>query len=161
MAFKLPHSEEMLSDKNRFINEDEFKAEKLSVKIRPLKINSNIRDQSCIVTFPRGSYENRLTRSSVEEIMKIQWGDLYAHVKHFGNIDFSRKWIFHFDTQENCEIAVAKELFINKLRIKPTHATKKFNTLKIDRVPLYVDLNDLAAVLLGVPGISGKFVDIS
>ena len=113
MAFKLPHSEEMLSDKNRFINEDEFKAEKLSVKIRPLKINTNIRDQSCIVTFPRGSYENRLTRSSVEEIMKIQWGDLYAHVIHFGNIDFSRKWIFHFDTQENCEIAVAKELFIN------------------------------------------------
>ena len=77
--------------------EDEFKACNISVEVRSPKINVNIRDKSCIVIFPRGMSDERLTRHSVEQLMISQWGELYEHVIQFGNIDFSRKWIFTFD----------------------------------------------------------------
>ena len=141
------------------MNEDEWKAANASVQIRAPKINSSIRDRSCIVTFPKGTSDQRLTRSLVEEIMKREWGVLFSHVLSFGNIDFSRQWVFHFDTLENNDRAVSKEIFINNQRIKTIHATRKFNQLKIDWIPLWKNLDDLKEILKEVEGINGKFVD--
>ena len=52
---------------NKYNNEDHFKATHLSVEVRPPKINSSIRDRSCIVVFPRGDNPSRLNRGSVDE----------------------------------------------------------------------------------------------
>ena len=143
-----------------FYSEDEMKAATMSIKIKAPKINSNVRDLSCIVTFPRGTSDNRLTRPSVEVIMKREWSELFDHVISFGNIDFSRKWVFKFDTIQNVEKAVAKELFINGNRVKTDHATRKFNILKVDWVPIWTDLDDLAEIIKNINGTSGQFVDI-
>ena len=144
---------------NTFINEDEMKASTMSVEIKAPKINTGVRDQSCIVIFPKGSCEGRLNRSMVEIIMKREWGDLFEHVISFGNIYFSR-WIFCFDNINNNDLAVSKEIFINGNRIKTSHATKKFNILKVDWIPIWTDLDDLAEIIRNVKGVSGKFVDI-
>ena len=141
-------------------NEDEFKASTMSVEIQCPKINTNIRDKSCIVVFPRGTSDNRLNRTIVEEIMRNEWKDLFNHVLSFGNMDFSRKWIFHFDTMQNNDRAVAKEIYINNLRVKTVHATKRFNILKIDWVPFWTNLDDLAKIVTNIDGISGQFIDI-
>ena len=117
---------------NRFVNEDELKAETMSIQIRSPKVDTSIRDKSCIIVFPRNLSESKLTRISIEKIMRDQWGELFDNITTFGNIDFSRKWIFSFDTVENNEKAVAKVIFVNNLRINAYHATKKFNIIKID-----------------------------
>ena len=143
-----------------YANEDEMKAQRMSVQIKAPKINSNIRDKSCIVTFPRDTSENKLTRAVVETVMKREWGELFNNVRSYGNIDFSRRWIFHFDTEKNNEEAVQKEIFINGSRVKTEHATRKFNMLKIDWVPLWTNLEDLAQIFKGINGVSGQFVDI-
>ena len=145
---------------NKYNNEDHFKATHLSVEVRSPKINSSIRDRSCIVVFPRGDNPSRLNRGSVEEVMMREWGELYKHVVHFGNIDFSRKWVFTFDTTYYNDLAVSKEIFINKMRIKTVHATRKFNELKVDWVPTFTNLDDLAEVICELEGVTGKFVDI-
>ena len=102
------------------------------MEVRTPKIKENIRDKSCIVIFPKNTNQTRLNRVAVSELMKQKWGELFEHVVHFGNVDFSRKWIFSFDTHENNERAITKEIFINEQRIKAFHATKKYNHLKID-----------------------------
>ena len=146
---------------NRFVNEYELKAEKMSVELKAPKINASIRDTSLILIFPKTAFKERLTRSKVEEIMIEKWGhELYSHVIHFGNVDFSRRWCFHLDSHEANDRAVAKEIFHEGKRIKAFHATKKFNEIKVDWVPVWVDLDDLAALICGVNGITGKFVDI-
>ena len=142
-----------------FANEDELKATTMSVEIESPRIDESIRDKSCIVFFPRGISENRLNRVLVEEIMRNEWKDLFDHVISFGNIDFSRKWIFHFDSTDNNNKAVAKEIFINGNRIKAIHATKKFNILKIDYVPLWINLHDLGQKIQNIPGVTGQLVD--
>ena len=151
---------EMNFQLSRFSSEDEFKAKTMSYHIRAPKVNTSIRDKSCIISFPRGTHENKLTRLSVREIMIKYWGaNLFDHVKAFGNIDFSRKWIFTFDTEENNDLAVSKDIFINGIRVKLNHATKKFNVIKIDWVPTFLELEDLIEIINGVDGISGKLVD--
>ena len=147
-------------DLTHYANEDDLKADKYSVEIKSPKIKENIRDKSCVIIFPRNTNENRLNRVAVTELMKIKWGPLFNHVVHFGNVDFSRKWVFCFDTHENNETAITKEIFVNNQRIKAYHATKKFNYLKIDWVPPYTDLEDLATIISNVEGVTGKFVDI-
>ena len=142
-----------------YVNEDDLKASTMSIQIDSPQINHSIRDKSCIVFFPRGITESRLNRNLVEELMSREWGDLFNHVLSFGNIDFSRKWIFHFDNNSNNDRAVAKEIFINGTRVKTIHATRKFNILKIDYVPLWIDLDDLGHKLTKVKGISGQHVD--
>ena len=157
MARRNPITENDFKMKS-FVSEDDLKTELFSVEIQTPKINSNVRDRSCIVTFPR--IENtRLNRATVENIMKEQWGDLFNNVISYGNIDFSRRWVFNFDTLENNDRAVAKEVFINGSRIKTTHATRKFNILKIDWVPLWTNLDDLSEIIKKVGGVTGKFVD--
>ena len=79
---------------SHYASEEDFRAAKFSKEIRAPKINNSIRNRSCIVIFPRGISESRLTRVSVEEMMSEQWGDLYSHVVKFGTINFARKWIF-------------------------------------------------------------------
>ena len=144
---------------DRFVNEYELKAEKMSVELKAPKINTSIRDTSLIVIFPKN--KERLTRSKVEEIMSERWGpELYSHVIHFGNIDFSRRWLFHLDSHESNDLAVAKEIFYEGKGIKAFHATKKFNEIKVDWVPIWVDLNDLASLICGVSGVTGQFIDI-
>ena len=64
----------------KFANEDSLKASKFSVHIQAPRINTNIRDCSCIVTFPRDTSENRLTRALVETVMKRERGDLFKNV---------------------------------------------------------------------------------
>ena len=145
------------TDISRFASELEFKKHTMSIEIQAPKINENIRDKSCIIIFPRVNY--RLNRTVVTEIMTAKWGELFKHVVHFGNVDFSKKWIFCFDSHENNERAVAKDIFIEGNKIKAFHATKKFNILKLDWVPPYTDLNDLAAVIREVQGVTGNFVD--
>ena len=147
-------------DVTHFANEDDLKAALYSVEVRTPKIKENIRDKSCIVIFPKNTNQTRLNRVAVSELMKQKWGELFEHVVHFGNVDFSRKWIFSFDTHENNERAITKEIFVNEQRIKAFHATKKYNHLKIDWVPPFTDLDDLAKVIGSVPGVTGKFVDI-
>ena len=142
---------------SRFASEAEFKMQHMSIEIKAPKINENIRDKSCVIIFPRVNY--RINRTVVTQIMKEKWGELFNHVVHFGNVDFSKKWIFCFDTHENNERAIAKDIFIDSNRIKAFHATKKFNILKLDWVPPYTDLNDLSAVIRDVNGITGSFVD--
>ena len=154
MARRNPITENDFKMKS-FVSEDDLKTELFSVEIQTPKINSNVRDRSCIVTFPR--IENtRLTRATVENIMKEQWGDLFNNVISYGNIDFSRRWVFNFDTLENNDRAVAKEVFINGSRIKTTHATRKFNILKIDWVPLWTNLDDLSEIIKKVGGSQGN-----
>ena len=116
-----------------FLNENDFKAQTMSVEIKTPKIKENIRDKSCIIFFPKMNI--RLNRIEVANIMKDKWGELFDHVVHFGNVDFSKKWIFCFDSHENNERAIEKQIYINDSRIMAYHATKKFNTLKIDWVP--------------------------
>ena len=140
-----------------FLNENDFKAQTMSVEIKTPKIKENIRDKSCIIFFPKMNI--RLNRIEVANIMKDKWGELFDHVVHFGNVDFSKKWIFCFDSHENNERAIEKQIYINDSRIMAYHATKKFNTLKIDWVPPYTDLLDLSAVIREVKGITGTFVD--
>ena len=144
---------------NQFVSEEDFKAERLSCEIPSPKINNSIRDRSCLITFPMGVSENKITRVVVEEMMSEKWGDLYKHVVNLGNVDFNRKWIFTFDSEANCDLAVQKTIFINEKRVKAIHATKKFNSLKISYIPLWVCLDDLAEIIKSVPGISGRFVD--
>ena len=139
---------------NSFITEDEMKAAKFSVEIEAPTIKNNIRDRSCIVQFPKGSSEFRLNRSIVETIMRREWGTLFEHVISFGNVDFSRRWVFAFDNLDNNDLAVAKEIYINNSRVKTTHATRKFNILKIDWVPLWTNLDNLAKIIKKVKGIS-------
>ena len=91
--------------------------------------------------------------------MRQQWGELFDHVISFGNIDFSRRWTFCFDNSHNNDLAVAKEIYINDIRVKAVHATKKFNILKIDWVPLWTNLDDLANIIKNVEGVNGQFVD--
>ena len=143
-----------------FVSEDDLKASTMSVKIKCPKIETSVRERSCIVSFPRGTSENRLNRVIVENIMRNEWGVLFYHVVSFGNIDFSRKWIFHFDSDQNNDIAVAKEMFINVLKVKTTHATKRMINLKIDWVPLWVNLDDLAKIIQDINGVTGQFIDI-
>ena len=88
------------SNTHTYANEDQMKAHLMSVQIKAPKINSNIRDKSCIVTFPRGTSNEKLTRAVVETVMTREWGDLFKNVLSYGNIDFSRRWIFHFDSEE-------------------------------------------------------------
>ena len=153
MARRNPITENDFKMKS-FVSEDDLKTELFSVEIQTPKINSNVRDRSCIVTFPR--IENtRLNRATVENIMKEQWGDLFNNVISYGNIDFSRRWVFNFDTLENNDRAVAKEVFINGSRIKTNHATRKFNILKIDWVPLWTNLDDLSEIIKKVGGVTG------
>ena len=144
---------------NKYVSEDDWKSHNVSTLIKAPKINTSIRDKSCIVQFPKNSFENRLTRAVVEETMRKQWGTLFDNVLSFGNIDFSRKWVFSFNSIENNELAIAKEIFINEKRVKTEHATRKFNTLKIDWVPLWTSIDDLAEVIKGVSGVSGRYVD--
>ena len=132
----------------------------LSVLVEAPGIDTDIRDKSCIVQFPRNSYEGKMNRSIVQEIMRKEWGQLCNNVIQFGNIDFSRKWIFQFDTLENNEFAVAKDIFLNGFKIKTTHATKKFNNLKVDWVPGWTNLELLGNVLKKVKGISGRLCNI-
>ena len=119
-----------------FTSEDELKAAMMSVEIATPKENENVRDRSCIVSFPRGASDMWLNRQIVKDILAREWGTLFKNVISFGNIDFSRKWVFFFDTMENNDKAVAKEIFINGIRVKTEHATRKFKILKIDWVPL-------------------------
>ena len=144
---------------NRFANEDELKAVTMAVTVRSPKVNHSVRDKSCIMTFPCGTHESKLTRLSVQDIMKSQWGDLYNHVTAFGNIDFSRKWVFSFDTEENNDKAVSKVISINGIMIKVEYATKKFNTVKIDWYPTFLSVEDLADIVCGLEGVTGKFFD--
>ena len=160
-ATRIAYTGENKFDMSCFTSEDELKAHMYSVKIESPKINESVRDQSVVITFPRGSYSERLTRGVLEKIMKEKWGDeLFDHVVHFGNVDFSRRWIFHFDSQAATDKAVSTEIFLNNYRIIATHATKKFNIIKIDWVPVYVQLQDLANLICKVKGVTGKFVDI-
>ena len=101
-----------------FVNEDELKAAMMSVEISAPKENDNVRDRSCIVSFPRGTSNVRLNRQIVKEILTREWGTLFDNVISFGNIDFSRKWVFYFNTIENNDRAVAKEIFLNGTRVK-------------------------------------------
>ena len=154
----------VITDKNfnitTFVSEDDMKEKCMSINIQAPKINPSIRDRSCIVIFPKCSSENRLNRAVVEDIMKGEWGDLFDHVISYGNIDFSRKWLFCFDSEENNDIAVAKEIFIKGKRVNASHATRKFNFLKVDWVPIWTQLDDLAQIIKNVPGVSGNFDDI-
>ena len=52
-----------------------------------------------------------------------------------------------------------KEIFIDNQRIKTILATRKFNQLKIDWIPLWTNLEDLKEILKEVEGINGRFVD--
>ena len=74
-----------------FANEDDLKMKLMSVNIDTPKINPCMRDKSCMIIFPKGSSENRLNRKVVEDIMRREWGDLFDHVRSYGNVDFSRK----------------------------------------------------------------------
>ena len=74
-----------------FANEDDWKCSNLSEEIEAPVINSNIRDKSWVVQFPKNSFENRINRGVVEKIMRAEWGTLFNKVISFGNIDFSRK----------------------------------------------------------------------
>ena len=65
------------------------------------------------MTFPNGCSEGRLTHSVVENIMRREWGDLFEHVVSYGNIDFSRRWLFYFNSEKSNDMAVSKEIFIN------------------------------------------------
>ena len=113
---RVTYSKDNKFDMSCFTSEDELKAHLYSVKIESPKINESVRDQSVIITFPRGSYSDRLTRGAIEKIMKEKWGEeLYSHVIHYGNVDFSRRWIFHFDSQMATDKAVATEVFLNNL----------------------------------------------
>ena len=142
-----------------FANEDDLKMKLMSVNIDTPKINPCIRDKSCIITFPKGSSENRLNRKVVEDIMRREWGDLFDHVRSYGNVDFSQKWVFCFDTVENNDLAFAKEVFINNKRVNASHATRKFHILKVDWVSVWTELDDLAQIITKVPGVTGKYVD--
>ena len=127
---KNPINKEMIIP-DRFVNEYELKAEKMSVELKAPKINASIRDTSLIVIFAKTAFKERLTRSKVEEIMIEKWGnELYSHVIHFGNVDFSRRWLFHLDSHESNDRAVAKEIFHEGKRIKAFHATKNLMKLK-------------------------------
>ena len=132
---------------SHYASEEDYRAEKLSIPVRAPKVNKSIRDKSCIIIFPKGISQNRLTRASVEEMMSEQWGDLYKHVINFGTINFARKWIFSFDTEENNNEAVKRDIFINRKKVKAFHATKKFNELKVDYIPLWTCLDDLAQII--------------
>ena len=61
----------------QYASEEDFRAANFSTETRAPQINKSIRDRSCIVNFPRGVSENRLTRAHVEELMTEQWGDLF------------------------------------------------------------------------------------
>ena len=113
-----------------------------------------------MVTFPINASDGRLNRQIVKNILEKEWGQLFNHVISFGNIDFSRRWVFFFDMLENNDMAVAKEIFINGSRIKTVHAKQKFNVLKIDWVPVWMKLDKLADKIKMIPGVSGRFVDI-
>ena len=52
---KNPINKEMIIP-NRFVNEYELKAEKMSVELKAPKINASIRDTSLIVIFPKTTF---------------------------------------------------------------------------------------------------------
>ena len=143
----------------QYASEEDFRAANFSTEIRAPQINKSIRDRSCIVNFPRGVSENRLTRAHVEELMTEQWGDLFSHVIQFGTVDFAKKWIFSFESEFYNNQAVRKEIFINGKRVKVFHATKQFNELKVDYIPMWTCLDDLAKIIQEVDGVTGEYVD--
>ena len=52
-----------------------------------------------------------------------------------------------------------KEIFINGKRVKVFHATKQFNELKVDYIPMWTCLDDLAKIIQEVDGVTGEYVD--
>ena len=60
----------------------------------------------------------------------------------------------------NNDLAVSKKIFINEKRINTIHATKRFNTIKIDWVPQWMSHDEIKNMICGLKGVTGRFVDI-